>query len=370
MRCLSHRTKGVAALSQALSSACPVRQLQLHLSHRQFGTSQARNKSLQAIPLLTSWNADIFHEKAYLPALPARLPRSTASIPPACRKWFIHDGDIDFNLTSAQRDNGDGLTTHVQVPRSSELRSSFWSEHETTIVPLELTSKTPSASLLSVNDTELAHGIQNHNVDGTFHRVEAPLKLLLTYLSNPMSPGSKSLREPSHSIYLAQCEISSLPLALQRDIPTPRLLEPQRSIRGDVYSSSLWLGRPPTYTPLHRDPNPNLFLQLAGRKVMRLLPPEIGDAVFADIQRQLPSTRASASSAIRGEEMMAGPEKTLLHDAVWLDEARNRYREVIENYEFEAELELGDGLFIPKGWWHSVKGVGEGVTASVNWWFR
>jgi len=33
-------------------------------------------------------------------------------------------------------------------------------------------------------------------------------------------------------------------------------------------------------------------------------------------------------------------------------------------------LEAGDGMFIPKGWWHSVKGVGKGIIGSANWWFR
>jgi ribosomal protein L16 Arg81 hydroxylase len=37
-----------------------------------------------------------------------------------------------------------------------------------------------------------------------------------------------------------------------------------------------------------------------------------------------------------------------------------------EGSGYEAHLEAGDGLFIPKGWWHSIKGVGEGVTASVS----
>lgn len=260
-----------------------------------------------------------------------------------------------------------------------------------TIVPLELTFNGPTDKPVDrtgdENDDNNLHHISLHNLHGqsdnihdgysaheTFYRVEAPLNLLLTYLSSPS-------QSDSHSIYLAQCELSSLPASLQHDIPTPDLLlHPRGAIKGDIYSSSLWLGRPPTYTPLHRDPNPNLFLQLAGRKNMRLLPPDIGDAVFADIQRQLPSS-SSSSAAIRGEDMMAGPEKALLHDAVWADtndnnnkdssnSNSNRYASVIQTYAFEVELGLGEGLFIPKGWWHSVKGVGEGVTSSVNWWFR
>lgn len=65
--------------------------------------------------------------------------------------------------------------------------------------------------------------------------------------------------------------------------------------------------------------------------------------------------------------MMKGEEKRLLEDQVWndtsvLDEASEG--------GYEAHVGRGDGLFIPKGWWHSVKGVGDGITGSVNWWFR
>jgi len=37
---------------------------------------------------------------------------------------------------------------------------------------------------------------------------------------------------------------------------------------------------------------------------------------------------------------------------------------------WQTELDAGDALFIPKGWWHSVKGLGDGINGSVNWWFR
>ena len=66
---------------------------------------------------------------------------------------------------------------------------------------------------------------------------------------------------------------------------------------------------------------------------------------------------------------MAGPERELLHRAVWEADASDLTALVIR-YGQEAEVGLGEALFIPKGWWHSVKGVGSAVTASVNWWFR
>ncbi|KIW53037.1 hypothetical protein PV05_08639 [Exophiala xenobiotica] len=331
MQCLATRGKSIKA-----PRICLNRQLFISTSRR--FTTPSRPFHLQ-VPLLSSWNPDEFETEAFVPASPARLPRSAAHLPPACSKWFIHDHSIDYDLITTGCDK-------LSIPQSSELRTSFWSDHESTIVPLELTSKGPDGEEI-------------------FRRVEAPLKVLLAHLSRPQ-------RAPSeHSIYLAQCDLTSLPESITHDIPSPRLVTRSSSgrIKGDVYASSLWLGRPPTYTPLHRDPNPNVFIQLAGRKVLRLLPPEVGAAIYDDVQKELSHDHGSAT--IRGEEMMAGPEKLALHAAIWPDDhTTSRYAQVLSTYGLETEVSLGDALFIPRGWWHSVKGVGEGITASVNWWFR
>jgi ribosomal protein L16 Arg81 hydroxylase len=63
--------------------------------------------------------------------------------------------------------------------------------------------------------------------------------------------------------------------------------------------------------------------------------------------------------------MMQGQERILLEQAVW-DDADSDGTNNVQDEGYEAHLEAGDGLFIPKGWWHSIKGIGEGVTASVS----
>lgn len=60
------------------------------------------------------------------------------------------------------------------------------------------------------------------------------------------------------------------------------------------------------------------------------------------------------------EEMMLGGEKKRIEEVVWGEASKG----------WEVEVGPGDGVFVPKGWWHAVKGVGEGVGGSVNWWFR
>ena len=214
------------------------------------------------------------------------------------------------------------------------------------MVPLEYISP-------SVND--------GTSTETLFQRGPAPLALFISWVALATSPNADSSASASR-LYLAQAPLSILPAPLQSDLPVPKLVV--QAGKGDVYDSSLWLGVAPTYTPLHRDPNPNLFVQLAGTKVVRLLKPEAGDAVFESVKKTVGSD-GGASKAFRGEEMMKGKEREMLERAVWSEGGGE-----FVNGGLEAELKAGDGIFIPQGWWHSIKGIGDGVTGSVNWWFR
>ncbi|KAL6865720.1 hypothetical protein ACO1O0_001817 [Amphichorda felina] len=197
------------------------------------------------------------------------------------------------------------------------------------------------------------------NLDSrSFFQLHAPLKLLAKALEFNQELRKNNL--PPLLLYIAQSSLSDLPDPLRNDLPVPQLV--REAGKGDVYNSSVWLGTEPTYTPLHRDPNPNLFSQLCSQKVVRLLPPELGDRVFFEVQVQL---RQQSSSRIRTAEMMEGAERAVLHEAIWENEK-------LDDKLQEAELDVGDALFIPNGWWHSVKSVGSQghLNGSVNWWFR
>lgn len=243
---------------------------------------------------------------------PVVLKRRLRDIP-AIAKWF----------TPSQAEKG-----------FHDLNPTYFEHYYSTLVPLELTRHSGTA--------------QDGQHRTSFERLEAPLALLISHITSPAS---------DMGLYLAQCSLGELPAGLQADLPTPALLP---SIgRGDIYASSLWMGRPPTTTPLHRDPNPNLFVQLAGRKVIRLIEPDKGKKLY----ERLRDGRGHAN--MRGEEMMVGEEIRRLEEAVWSDSSENP-----EADGMEATLDSGDALFIPLGWWHAVHGVGNTVNASVNWWFR
>ena len=276
----------------------------------------------QPLPTLDDASVDLFREKYFNPERPAALPRGhfRQSLP-AYERWF--------------RPSSSSSSSFV-------LNVEYLKEHAAdAFVPLELTR--PSSPSTETNR------------DGTFARFRAPLKLFLewTQLDGMDSPTR---------VYLAQCQLLDIPKVLRDDLPTPALVT--QSGRGDVYDTNIWVGLPPTYTPLHRDPNPNLFVQLAGQKVVRLLPPDDGWALFASVRQLLGRSGAWEAAVFRGDEMMQGDERLLLDQAVWKDTSRTS---TPGKEGYETILGPGDALFIPKGWWHSIKGIGNSVTASVSW---
>lgn len=218
---------------------------------------------------------------------------------------------------------------------SAELNTAYLDQHSDTLVTLELTRPAPTVA-----------------EPATFDRFQAPLALLLTYMAAPEPPSAR--------MYLAQHSLADLPAPLQADLPTPALVATLG--RGDVYASSLWMGRPPTCTPLHRDPNPNLFVQLAGTKTVRLLRPDLGRAVYERARAQTQAQVGRGGRAnMRGEEMMVGGEMEALEDAIW---GHGDAGMAVQGVE--AQLDPGDGLYIPLSWWHAVRGTGVGANASVG----
>ncbi|KAL3491423.1 hypothetical protein BJX62DRAFT_205026 [Aspergillus germanicus] len=283
---------------------------------------------------LDDGNINTFRERYFIPERPTVLPRRLFRDIPAYNHWFHH---------SPTKPSASGLNIEYLLQHGADA-----------LVPLELTQSQPQNSEINEIDG---------NSQLSFRKFHAPLSLFLQWIRDAESQSQLS----STRLYLAQCQLLDLPPILRNDIPTPKLVA--ESGKGDIYDTNIWLGYPPTYTPLHRDPNPNLFVQLAGRKIVRLLAPKDGQAVFARVRRQLGKSGGKEAAVFRGEEMMQGRERDLLEHGVWGGiHAQAGEEEACEG--FEAELEAGDGLFIPKGWWHSIKGVGTNVTASVNWWFR
>lgn len=271
---------------------------------------------------------------------PAQFPKDfLASKLPAISKWFEPLG----NTTSlgAKRLNSTYLTPLL---------------HPSHTANFELLTKDPQGA-------------------STFTRLQAPISYILEFQNHLLSTNDSLNAQDNPGIYLTQTPISALPAPLSQDLPFPvdHILP-----NIDNNNSSIWIGFRHTYTPLHRDPYSNVFVQLASSKRVRMLPPSSGQSVYDAYQHNL--GRADAGRR-RGEEMMIGDQRDVLESWIW-----GLSDEDVEGVEgLEAQLDEGDGLHIPLGWWHSVRGGGDGVNASVsllsliirnftktywvNWWF-
>jgi Cupin-like domain len=280
------------------------------------------------VPILPDASTATFRRLAFDAERPYLLPRGTFGTLPAIQDWF--QAPSSSSSSSGRALNVAALQSFSTVPVSTEL-----------------TSASASGSV-------------------SFQRAEAPLSFFLGYVSafQDASSSSSAPQEPDASLAIAQSPLSHLPEGMQRAVPTPGLV--LEAGKGDVYDASLWLGRAPTVTPLHRDPNPNLLVQIAGIKRVRLLDPARGSAVRKDVVGELDSPAREG-----GMGMMAGREREALESVVWEAECVEEQGDGDgDGGGFETEIAVGDGLFIPKGWWHAVHGVGLGITGSVNWWFR
>jgi hypothetical protein len=298
------------------------------------------------LPCLTWPKHDLAHFRTthFQPEVPVTLRRDSNHVVPAIETWF----------------------TPLILPhcnsQAKKLSDQPFDAPLDVIVPVEHTSYKQGSFT------------QEEEKEEAFERGEASLvhfKSWITQtLENPMGP------ETDTNLYLAQCDLALLPKNLRDDLPPPNVVT--KAGKGDIYASSLWMGIPPTHTPLHKDPNPNILVQLAGKKTIRMLQPQFGKAVYAYTRRlcaEAEGDTSASGSSLRGEEMMFGLERKILDMFIWDNEgggenkARQEKGKEAEMVGYETTLKAGDGVFIPKGWWHSVRGIGhhkDGINASVS----
>ena len=92
----------------------------------------------------------------------------------------------------------------------------------------------------------------------------------------------------------------------------------------------LWIGPAGTFTPLHFDLTNNLLAQVIGSKALVLLPP-------------------SETSKLANHRHVF----SAVHDITDPDQLK-RYPQAAQAFQYDVELNPGDLLFIPIGWWHQV----------------
>jgi hypothetical protein len=139
--------------------------------------------------------------------------------------------------------------------------------------------------------------------------------------------------------YLAQHPLLDHIPILRKDILEPIYLQAGRGI---VNSINAWIGPCGTVSPLHTDQHENLFVQVVGKKYIRLYPPDQTEFLYAR------------------DDILSNTSNIVDLES---DEFPN-----LKNAKFvDGIVEPGDLLYIPKGWWHYVESLS--ISISISYWF-
>jgi hypothetical protein len=117
-------------------------------------------------------------------------------------------------------------------------------------------------------------------------------------------------------------------------VPLPAFLDPPKLPSG----VSLWLGPAGTFSPAHFDPHGVLLVQVAGRKRVRLVPPD-QLALVEDM-----------------DGYYARPDLD--------DDALHAHPEFDPESVVQTILERGHALFVPAGWFHEITALEPSLTLS------
>ena len=133
----------------------------------------------------------------------------------------------------------------------------------------------------------------------------------------------------------------ALPEALRADAPPPAYL---RGVR--VQNAKLWIGPVGMVSGMHRDLADNLHAQVSGRKRFTLVAPQQSACVYPN--SFFDSVPNGCRIDVEHPDYARFPR---LRDAEML----------------VAELDPGDVVYIPRGWWHHVRTLD--LSISVNFWW-
>jgi hypothetical protein len=156
--------------------------------------------------------------------------------------------------------------------------------------------------------------------------------------------------------YLAQNELFD---QVKNDIVIPQFCEngEYKVGEGKLYQTMLWMGPRHTVSPLHYDPLDNILMQVIGWKRVLLFPPD----------------RPIEGTVIRKPSWHYAGENGNQYNTSAVD-IENPNHDSFPHFissapiPFECILGPGDGLFIPKRWWHHVRSLE--MSASANVWWR
>ncbi len=141
------------------------------------------------------------------------------------------------------------------------------------------------------------------------------------------------------SRYLAQLDLARTFPELLADLPRPACLD-------WVYcdKTALWIGPGNQVTPLHYDVYDNLVFMMEGRKTWTLVSPDDTDKVYP-----------------RGFPAYYYSQVDIEHPDL------EKFPAFADAIQVVVELNRGDALFVPGGWWHHVRGHGLNIAVNTMW---
>lgn len=178
--------------------------------------------------------------------------------------------------------------------------------------------------------------------------------------------------------FLSKLETSDHTYAMREDTTlferAPTLLDevmhfaPFVSPTGETPYRSLWIGPPRYVTGLHVDPGDTLLFQLHGRKTVLLFAPTQTPYLYEEPRE----TRAPKFATSPLQDRLDGAMFRTLRDKVAWARAQpfspdfTRFPLLAEAECIEAEISLGDTLYIPDRWWHAVRSIDPTISVSVE----
>lgn len=198
------------------------------------------------------------------------------------------------------------------------------------------------------NDPYVRVEVGESYMDPDVQVYDIPFSVFLSQISDPTSgnfshQGIGQSKTSQNRIYLAQQCITEIPI-LNGDIRVPDicLCTGYKSI----YRTNIWFGgRTGSTSPCHYDPYDNVLVQVVGEKEIILFCPSQSDLLYPAIGTLQKNT---SLVNILSPDYQIHPESKLLKG-------------------YRITLREGDGLYIPKKWWHFIHTINTSV--SVNFWW-